>query len=190
ALLARRSEAVAWWASGQSVYRLMLPGLLFAIAAAAGAWLVQEHLMPSANVKQEALRARIRGGQPRAITGSGRQWLASAESRRLYSYEFDEQQGVLREPSIYELDDEGVHLTRVITGKTAVWTSDDQLLIKDAEIVSLRGMLIEHEMTADAQLDKVEAPAVFRPTIDKPSQLSVTALAGYLRAARQRGGDV
>ena len=55
---------------------------------------------------------------------------------------------------------------------------------------SLRGMLIEHEMTADAQLDKVEAPAVFRPTIDKPSQLSVTALAGYLRAARQRGGDV
>jgi len=190
ALLARRSEAVAWWASGQSVYRLMLPGLLFAIAAAAGAWLVQEHLMPSANVKQEALRARIRGGQPRAITGSGRQWLASVESRRLYSYEFDEQQGVLREPSIYELDDEGVHLTRVITGKTAVWTSDAQLLIKDAEIVSLRGMLIEHEMTADAQLDKVEAPAVFRPTIDKPSQLSVTALAGYLRAARQRGGDV
>ena len=28
ALLARRHEAIAWWASGQSVYRLMLPGLL------------------------------------------------------------------------------------------------------------------------------------------------------------------
>ena len=27
ALIARRREAVAWWASGQSVYRLMLPGL-------------------------------------------------------------------------------------------------------------------------------------------------------------------
>ena len=26
ALLARRHEAIAWWASGQSVYRLMLPG--------------------------------------------------------------------------------------------------------------------------------------------------------------------
>jgi LPS export ABC transporter permease LptG len=189
ALLARRSEAVAWWASGQSVYRLMLPGLLFAIAAAAGAWLVQEHLMPSANVKQEALRARIRGGQARAITGSGRQWLASAESKRLYSYEFDEQQEVLREPSIYELDDEGVHLNRVIIGKTAAWTNN-KLLVKEAEIVNLRGMIVEHQATADTRLDEVESPAVFRPTVDKPSQLSVIDLAGYLRAAKQRGSDI
>jgi LPS export ABC transporter permease LptG len=189
ALLARRSEAIAWWASGQSVYRLMLPGLLFAIAAAAGAWLVQEHLMPSANVKQEALRARIRGGQPRAITGTGRQWLASVSSRRLYSYEFDEQQAVLREPSIYELDDEAVHLKRVIIGKTAVWSNDKQLLVKEAETVEVSGMVVERQAKADVSLDGIEAPAVFRPTVDKPSQLSVTALAGYLRAARQRGSD-
>lgn len=188
ALLARRSEAVAWWASGQSVYRLMLPGLLFAIAAAAGAWLVQEHLMPPANIKQEALRARIRGGQPRAMTGTGRQWLASVESRRLYSYEFDEQQEVLREPSIYELDDEAVHLNRVIMGKTAVW-ANNKLLVKEGETVSVRGMVVERQAKADIALDQVEAPAVFRPTVDKPSQLSVTALAGYLRAARQRGSD-
>ena len=120
ALLARRSEAIAWWASGQSVYRLMMPGLLFAVAAGAGTWLVQEHLMPSANVKQEALRARIRGGQPRAITRTGRQWLASPENRRLYSYEFHEQAGVLREPAVYELDDEAVHLRRVTIGKVIV----------------------------------------------------------------------
>jgi lipopolysaccharide export system permease protein len=189
ALLARRSEAIAWWASGQSVYRLMLPGLLFAIAAAAGAWLVQEHLMPSANVKQEALRARIRGGQPRAITGTGRQWLASVESRRLYSYEFDEQQAVLREPSIYELDAEAVHLKRVIIGKMAVWSNDKQLLVKEAETVEVSGMVVEGQAKADVSLDGIEAPAVFRPTVDKPSQLSVTALAGYLRAARQRGSD-
>jgi LPS export ABC transporter permease LptG len=190
ALLARRSEAVAWWSSGQSVYRLMLPGLLFAIAAAAGAWLVQEHLMPSANVKQEALRARIRGGQPRAMTGTGRQWLASVENKRLYSYEFDEQQGVLHEPSVYELDDEGVHLSRVTTGKLGVWTNNTQLLIKEAETVSLQGMLVERQLARDTQLDAVEPAAVFRPTIDKPSQLSVTALAGYLRAAKQRGSNV
>jgi LPS export ABC transporter permease LptG/LPS export ABC transporter permease LptF len=190
ALLARRSEAVAWWASGQSVYRLMIPGLLFAIAAAAGAWLVQEHLMPSANIKQEALRARIRGGEPRAITGTGRQWLASIESKRLYSYEFDDQRAVLHEPNVYELDDEGVHLSRVTTGKLGVWTNNNQLLIKEAETVTLRGLLVEHQLTADAQLEVVEPLAVFRPTVDKPSQLSVVALAGYLRTARRRGGDI
>src|SRR5437773_1896052 len=143
ALLARRNEAVAWWASGQSVYRLMMPGLLFAVAAGAGTWLVQEHLMPPANVRQEALRARIRGGQPRAITGTGRQWLASLENRRLYSYEFDEQAGILSQPAIYELDDDAVHLSRVTSGKLGFWTASNQLTIKDAETVNLRDMVVE-----------------------------------------------
>jgi LPS export ABC transporter permease LptF/LPS export ABC transporter permease LptG len=190
ALLARRNEATAWWASGQSVYRLMIPGLLFAVAAGGSTWLVQEHLMPSANVKQEALRARIKGGQPRAITGSGRQWLASVENRRLYSYEFDEQAGVLNEPTIYELDEEAVHLSRVTTGKLGVWTVNNQMSIKDAETVSLRGMEVERHSGQDVEIANVDPPQVFRPTVDKPSQLSVLALRSYLKAAKQRGVDV
>lgn len=193
ALLARRSEAVAWWASGQSVYRLMMPGLLFAIAVGAGTWLVQEHLMPAANVKQEALRTRIRGGRPRAMTGSGRQWLASVENRRFYSYEFDEQPGALIEPTIYELDDEGVHLARVTTGKLGVWTGANQMVVKEAETVSLgglRGMTVERQVLPETQLSGIDPPQVFRPTLDKPSQLSVVALGSYLKAAKQRGVDV
>lgn len=190
ALLARRSEAIAWWASGQSVYRLMMPGLLFAVAAGAGTWLVQEHLMPPANVRQEALRARIKGGQPRAITGTGRQWLASVESRRLYSYEFDEQHGVLREPALYELDDEAVHLRSVTTGKMGAWTAGNQLAIKDAETVKLREMVVERQHETEALIADVDPPSVFRPTVDKPSQLSVMALSSYLKAAKQRGIEV
>jgi LPS export ABC transporter permease LptF/LPS export ABC transporter permease LptG len=190
ALLARRNEAIAWWASGQSVYRLMMPGLIFALAAGAGTWLVQEHVMPSANVKQEALRARIRGGQPRAITGTGRQWLASLENRRLYSYEFEEQEGVLNEPAVYELDDEAVHLSRVTTGRLGVWRAANQMLIKDAETVNLRDMVVERQAATETQIAGVEPPQVFRPTVDKPSQLSVMALRSYLKAARQRGVDV
>ena len=190
ALLARRSEAIAWWASGQSVYRLMLPGLLFAVAAAGGAWLVQEHLMPSANVRQEALRAQIRGGQARAITGTGRQWLASAQSGRLYSYEFDEQRELLNEPTIYELDDESVHVRKVTSGKLGIWTAPDKLIVKDAETVGLQGMAVERQMAKEVELNGVDAPQVFRPSVDKPSQLSVNALSGYLKAAKQRGVDV
>jgi LPS export ABC transporter permease LptF/LPS export ABC transporter permease LptG len=190
ALLARTNEAIAWWASGQSVYRLMMPGLLFAVAAGAGTWLVQEHLMPPANIRQEALRARIRGGQPRAITGTGRQWLASIESRRLYSYEFDEQAGVLSEPTVYELDDNAVHLRRVTTGKLGIWTANHELLIKDAETVNLNGMVVERQHQPETAIAGVDSPQVFRPTVDKPSQLSVLALRSYLKAAKQRGVDV
>ena len=190
ALLARRSEAIAWWASGQSVYRLMLPGLLFAVAAAATTWLVQEHVMPPANVRQEALRARIRGGQPRAITGTGRQWLASPENRRIYSYEFDEQAQVLYDPTIYELDGDAVHLRRVSVGKLGVWTAGQEMLIKEADTINLEGFQVDHQRVSEVHLQGVDPPQVFRPTVDKPSQLSVAALAGYLRAAKQRGVDV
>jgi lipopolysaccharide export system permease protein len=190
ALLARRSEAIAWWASGQSVYRLMIPGLLFAIAAAVGTWLVQEHVMPPANVRQEALRARIRGGQPRAMTGTGRQWLASPENRRLYSYEFDEQREVLYDPAVYELDEDAVHLRRVSIGKSAVWTAGNEMAIKNAETISLEGLQVDHQLLSEVYLKGVDPPQVFKPSVDKPSQLSVVALGGYLRAARQRGVDV
>lgn len=190
ALLARRSEAIAWWASGQSVYRLMIPGILFAIAAGAGTWLVQEHLMPSANIKQEALRARIRGGQPRAMTGTGRQWLASIESKRLYSYEFDDQRSVLNEPTIYELDDEGVHLVRVTTGKTGIWVAPNEMLVKEAETINLRGMLVERQVAAEAKLAGLDPPQVFKPSNDRPSQLSVSALSSYVKAAKMRGMNV
>jgi lipopolysaccharide export system permease protein len=190
ALLSRRSEAIAWWASGQSVYRLMIPGLLFAIAAAAGTWLVQEHVMPPANIRQEALRSRIRGGQPRAITGTGRQWLASPENRRIYSYEFDEQRGVLLDPAVYELDEDAVHLRRVTIGKSAVWTGNREMLIKDAETISLEGLQVDRQLLSEVHLNGVDPPSVFKPSVDKPSQLSVASLAGYLRAAKQRGVDV
>jgi LPS export ABC transporter permease LptG len=186
ALLARRSEAIAWWASGQSVYRLMLPGLLFAMAAGAAAWLVQEHLMPYSNLRQDALRAQIRGGEARVITGIGGQWLASTETNRLYSYEFNNQQETLHEPTIYELDAQGVHLSNVTTGTLGTWVNNN-LAIKEAQVVSLKGMEVERQAVAERLIAGVEPPQVFKPTVDKPSQLSAEGLSSYLKTAKRRG---
>ena len=189
ALLARRHEAIAWWASGQSVYRLMLPGFLFALAMAFGSWLVQEHVMPGSNLKQDALRARIRGGEARAITRSGRQWLASTDAGRFYSYEFSDE-GQLIDPTIYELDNDAVHLARVVSGKSATWVDASHLKINDTETLTLKGMEVEARTTPETVFAGVDSPAVFKPTIDKPSQLSANDLQAYLRAAKQRGMDV
>lgn len=189
ALLARRSETIAWWASGQSVYRLMLPGLAFALAAGAGTWLVQEHLMPNANLKQDALRAQIRGGEPRAVTGTDRQWLASAESTRLYSYEFDERGKALNEPAIYEFEPAGVHLASVTTGTVATWTAPNRMAVNMVETFSFQGLEVERQVAASREVP-TEPVQVFKPTIDKPSQLSSTGLSSYLKAAKQRGMGV
>lgn len=189
ALLARRHEAIAWWASGQSVYRLMLPGLLFALAMGFGSWLVQEHVMPGSNLKQDALRARIRGGEARAIASSGRQWLASTDTHRFYSYEFSED-GSLIEPAVYELDQDAVHLAQVVTGESATWSDASHLKLDKSETLTLKGMEVEDRKAPETILANVDSPAVFKPTIDKPSQLSADDLQNYLRAAKQRGVDV
>jgi LPS export ABC transporter permease LptG len=189
ALLARRHEAIAWWASGQSVYRLMLPGVIFAIGMAAGSWLIQEHLMPGANLRQDALRARIRGGEARAITGTGRQWLASTETRRFYSYEFQEN-GTLKDLTIYELDQEAVHLSKVVSGKTAIWTDPNHLLMSETETLALNEMEVVRLVGPQVSFSGVDPPSVFKPSVDKPSQLSAKALNNYVKAAKQRDEDV
>ena len=189
ALLARRHEAIAWWASGQSVYRLMLPGFVFALLMACGSWVVQEQLMPGSNLKQDALRARIRGGEARAITRTGRQWLASTETRRFYSYEFSED-GQLIEPTVYELDADAVHLAKVVNAKSASWADINHLKLHDTETLTLKGLEVEDQTAPETIFADVEAPQVFKPTIDKPSQLSAKDLQAYLRAAKTRGMDV
>ena len=189
ALLARRHEAIAWWASGQSVYRLMLPGFFFALIIALGSWLVQEYIMPGTNLKQDALRARIRGDEARATTRTGLQWLASTDTRRFYSYEFD-QNGQLIEPTVYELDGEAVHLARVVNAKSGVWTNPTSLKLIDTETLTLNDLEVARKTEAETTFTGVESPAVFKPTIDKPSQLSSRDLKSYLNAAKQRGMDV
>ena len=189
ALLARRHEAIAWWASGQSVYRLMLPGFLFAMAIGFGSWLVQEYVMPGTNLKQDALRARIRGDKARAITGTGLQWLASTETRRFYSYEYTED-GTLIQPTVYELDADAVHLAQIVTGKKGTWSDPTHLKISETETLALRGMEVERKHEAETIFAGVESQAVFKPTIDKPSQLSARDLKSYLNAAKKRGIDV
>jgi lipopolysaccharide export system permease protein len=190
ALLARRSEAIAWWACGQSVYRLMLPGLLFAIIAGIGTWLIQERVMPSFNVQQDALRGLIKGGEARATTLSGRQWLASAESPRLYSYEFDNQQGILREPAVYDFDAQGIHLEKLTTGSEAIWIANNKIRISNAETISYRGMAIQRQVPEQIEVNGVEPLQVFKPTFDKPSQLSAAGLSSYLKSAKRRGMEV
>lgn len=190
ALLARRSEAIAWWACGQSVYRLMLPGLLFAVLAAIATWLVQEQLMPSSNVKQDSMRSQIRGTEARAMTGTGRQWLASIDANRLYSYEFDEQQLVLHDPLIFEFDRSGTHLLNVIKGTVGSWTAANELTLREAETVSLRQMEVSRTDLEELKLKGVESQQVFKPSVDKPSQLSANALSAYLKGAKRRGMDV
>jgi lipopolysaccharide export LptBFGC system permease protein LptF len=116
--------------------------------------------------------------------------LASTDTGRLYSYEFENTTGALVEPTVYELDSDGVHLSKVLTGKDASWTDPSHLKINSAQVLSLKELEVEEQTVPELTLDHVESQAVFKPTIDKPSQLSSSGLLSYLNSAKQRGADV
>ena len=189
ALMAKRSEVVAWWGCGQSIYRLMVPAVVFAAAIGASLWTVQERIMPGANIRQDALRARIRRGEPRAMTSTGREWLASAATGRLYAYDYDEGAGgVLKSPAIYEFDDEGIHLRRVLLARQAAWTAPTALTLSAAETLQVSPPpLLARARQEQLTLAGVERPEVFKPGVDRPSQLSASALSKYIRTLKQRG---
>ncbi|HVS80396.1 MAG TPA: LptF/LptG family permease [Pyrinomonadaceae bacterium] len=190
ALTARRREAVAWWASGQSVYRLMLPGLAFAILIGFASWSIQERVMPEANVRQDNLRAKIRGGNIGQIAGgSGRRWLMSADGARIFSYEFDEQRQMLLKPSIYDFDAQGVELMRVTSGEEGKWLTASEMEIAGAHWISLDAPQVSRQSAETMRITGVDPPAVFKPTVDRPSQLSAEHLRTYIKTLKERGAE-
>ncbi len=188
ALMARRLEAVAWWSSGLSAYRLMLPCFIFALALCLGFWWLQERVMPTANITQDTLRAQIKGS-PKGVTPT-RQWLAPSGSTTLYSYSYDETSGALRDVSIYLFAGDQTHLKQVIRAERAIWDGASRLDLQEVEEIQIiNGQLSSEKKTALTL--PVNAPAeVFKPAADKPSQLSAEDLRGYVKASNGRGETV
>jgi len=185
ALMVRRSEAVAWWAAGQSIYRLALPGLFFAVAVGAGVWYVQERIMPRANQRQDALKAELRAGVAKTEAPLGRQWLATPTGHTIYSYEYDEETATLVNPQIYLFDQDDVHVQRILMGKIGSWRPDGKLRIEVVDELDAVSTKLLHHETVD--LAEVVSPDLFKPSLVKSSYLNYEQLRNYVAQIKQQG---
>lgn len=185
AILARRNEVIVWWASGQSLYRLSLPTILFSLLISVALGLLQENVLPQANRRQESYRAQIRGGLNRAITPTGVQWLAVPDSLRVYSYKYGDEGQTLLTPVAYEFDAEGVHLKRLILGREGKWRGTNELDFHGAEIREIGQMNRRGIDRVDLYTIAETIPAQsFKPLLNKPSELNSKALSEYIRTLK------
>jgi lipopolysaccharide export LptBFGC system permease protein LptF len=180
-LMARRSEVISWWSSGQSLYRLALPSFGFALCVCALYWAVQERILPLANVKQEALRSRIRGEPARADAPSGYLWLAASD-RELYSYKYHEDSETLENPVLYRFDDEGVHLDEIVQGKVGRQTPRGTLLEGVRSLTGLarfNGSIVEgREAETIAEFTSFH---LFKPHLKQVSEYKTSELNDILK---------
>jgi LPS export ABC transporter permease LptG len=181
-LMARRRETVAWWACGQSLYRMALPACAFAALLCWGYWLVQERILPLANQRQDALRLQIRGGPSRASTSGGLQWLAPSD-RSIYAYMPAGRPGELESPSVYLFNEEGVHLRRVITGERGV-VGTAGLGVERAVVLDLTGRSLRSSPHAEVG-ERVTAE-LFKPLLISASALNSEQLSEYIKLLRLR----
>lgn len=83
----RQNEVVTWTASGQSIYRLLLPCFVLMMLIGIANWGIQERLLAQTNLVQDNLRNQIRNNG-KAVSENNKNWLAT--QNRIYSFEMAE----------------------------------------------------------------------------------------------------
>lgn len=187
-VLVRRSEIIAWWGSGQSIYRIVLPALLFSLMISTGFWFLQERVMPEANKRQNQLRTQIRSGVTRLEVTDGRQWLATEKTSRLFSYAFGVDGALLKAPVVYEFDDDRVHLKRTLWSNSASWSGAGDglsLTFQHALVVDFsEGRVLSRRLPSVSVAG--ETADMFKPTLNNPAEMSSKELSAYIAVLKTR----
>lgn len=130
-ILEKNSEVTAIKAGGWSLYRIAIPVFLIASAFCLSLFLMQDYVLPYANVRQEGMRNIIKGRPPQTSSRMQRKWILG-ESGRIYNYEyFDGNKDSFINLNIFDTDLASVQILRRINAsrahidKNGAWTLED-----------------------------------------------------------------
>ena len=175
----RQNEIVTWTSAGQSVYRLLLPCMIFMILLGAFNWQLQERVFPRANQIQDELRTRIRS---RGVMQkrSGKLWVAN--DQRIFSFELDSNASdnessfgncvggcAVKNLSIYEFGVDKARLQSVYRVSSASWQRDRIVFKGEGEKLDLSEGKITKSVQQNGELAERSNP--FAEARKKPSHL-------------------
>ena len=176
----RQNEIVTWTSAGQSVYRLLLPCMLFMIVLGVLNWQIQERVSPKANQIQDELRARIRS-RGMMQNRSGRLWVAN--DRRIFSFELDSNASdnesgralcvgecAVKNLTVYEFADDKARLQSVYRIPRAGWELDRIVFKGEVEKIDLADGKIIKSVQKGGELAEISNP--FAEARKKPSHLN------------------
>jgi LPS export ABC transporter permease LptG len=189
ALMVRRNESVAWWSSGQSVFRFIVPCLFFAALLGSCVWLVQDRVMPEANRRQNALRGMIKTGGAQTEAQKGRRWVSSADSRHVYAYTPSDEAGRYEDLLVYNFDAEALHLENIYIAPEAVSGAGARLELRGAELIDFAGRRATYTHVPEAAVDSPDFQA-FNAGLNRPMEFDFRSLSAYIKALKERGANV
>lgn len=176
----RQNEIVTWTSAGQSIYRLLLPCMLFMIVLGFLNWQIQERVFPRANQIQDDLRTRIRS---RGIVANktGKLWVAN--ERRIFSFELNQNASdnasensicstscAVQNLTVYEFAVDRTRLQAVYRIPTANWRKEGIAFEGKAEKIDLDEGKIVKTLLNGGTVQELSNP--FTEARKKPSHLN------------------
>lgn len=171
-ILEKNSEITAVKAGGWSLYRVAIPVLLISSGFCAGLFLLQDYVLPYANVRQDDLHNRIKGKPPQTTMRLQRKWIFG-ESNRIYNYEyFDSSKDSFVDLNVYDIDLNQTRILRRISAKRAQINRDGSWTLEEGWARDYR---LPQNGFRRIQNEKVHFPekaAYFKKEIFQPKESS------------------
>lgn len=193
-LFGKTSQLVALNASGQSLYRLAMPVLLYSIVMGGFLFLSQEYVLPFTNRRQEYLRYVIKGGNLPAQTfyQANRTWFLAQENRLIHFRHFDHQKNQIAGIAIYELDEQRSSLTRRISANEASWDAATQeWILAQGFVRTFEGVDVKTaERFKELRIKIPEKPEYFKQQTPESSKMNISQLVVQIEQLKLSGIDV
>ena len=195
-IMSKQNEVTAFKACGISLYRLSLPVLIACIFLSSGLFAFDHYIVPDANLRQEALRNKIKGRPTQTWAHADRKWIYGMGPRIYYYNHYDPAQNVMVDVQVYELDTKNYTLRRHISAERAAWQSTVKNWIfqngrvRDIARAGTGLRVVDHKaFQATTFTELVETPEYFLQEEKQYKQMNFLDLDRYIEKLKQSGFD-
>ena len=190
-ILDKTNQMIALKSCGISLYRSFAPVLALSLAVAALLYVMQEHVLPYSNQRQDNLRNLIKGQPIQTFYQPGRKWIFGEENQ-LYTYNYyDSERRIFAELSIFHLDVGQSRLSRHIYAQKATWEERTQSWKLSSGWT--RGFEKEEGSFTTFKQRNItlpEGPDYFVKEVKESSQMTYSELRAYTQDLRKGGFEV
>lgn len=188
-ILEKSSEITALKAGGWSLYRLALPVFLIAGAFCVNLYVMQDYVLPYANIRQDNLRNIIKG-TPARTSMRPQRWLFG-ESNRIFNYAYyDAGNNLFVGLNIFEVDLRELKILRRFHAARATIEDSGTWLLEDGWVRDFQSEQAGFKNIKKAEYRFPEKPGYFQKEIFEPKEsakLTYLELKDYIKYLKQAG---
>jgi LPS export ABC transporter permease LptG/LPS export ABC transporter permease LptF len=189
-ILEKHSEVTALKAGGWSLYRIALPVFVMTSGVCVSLYLIQDYVLPYANIRQDSIRNIIKGRPPQTSMKPQRKWIFG-ESNRIFNYDyFDASQNLFVGLTIFEADLRGLKILRRIYASRATVDPSGEWNLEEGWIRDFQSARNGFRRFEKQQFTLPEKSGYFHKEIFEPkesSKLSYLELKDYIEYLKKSG---